>query len=255
MTDDTLKKKTISNIGTLREQGYRVVVVHGGGPFINNILNEVRLTSEFIGGHRKTTLEAIRYIEMALTGEVNQGLVALSNAKGIPAVGLSGKDARLVVARKRYHSEDGIEADLGRVGDVDDLNPEILHYLLDGGYMPVISCIAADIDGNTYNINADMFAGALAGALKADIYCAMTDIDGLRKDKDDPDTLIHQVSFMQVEQMMGNVIQGGMIPKIESCMEAIRKGARKAIIINGKQENALLSAIIEKDPIGTTIIK
>ena len=193
MTDEAIKASVLKEIIKLSQAGHKVVLVHGGGPFINKILDTVQIESEFIGGHRKTSKEAMKYIEMALKGEVNSDLVTLINKLGHSAVGLSGKDAGLIIAKKRIFQENGKDVDLGMVGDVFKVKAGILYDLMEKRHIPVVACIAADENGNTYNVNADMMAGALAGELEVDEYIVLTDIDGLREKIEDPRTLIKKL--------------------------------------------------------------
>jgi len=254
---ESLKQAVVNNINKLRQGGYRVVLVHGGGPFIKNMLALVKIESEFIDGHRKTTPEALKYIEMALKGEVNGSLVNLLNHEGIRAVGLSGKDGRMVLAQKRYHLKevDGKteKFDLGQVGDVVSVDTKLLDSLIQQDFLPVITCIASDEAGNDYNVNADMFAGALAGALAADHYLVLTDVDGLLRNIDDPRSLIAELSTKEVSELMGKVIKGGMIPKLESCQIALEKGAKTARIINGTKPDSIHDAVISDQITGTKI--
>lgn len=257
MVDEQLKRSVLQNICSLKDRGYQVVIVHGGGPFIKEALETARIESEFIDGHRKTPPEAFEHVEMALKGKVNGSLVSLINSLGYKAVGLSGKDGMSVVAKKRKHQRtvNGTreEVDLGQVGDVDRVDTALINLLLDKDYIPVIACVAADAEGNGYNINADMFAGHMAGALKASQYVVLTDVDGLLKDRHDPSSLIRQMNTDRMEALLQQeIIQGGMIPKTASCEIAIQNGARSARIINGTQPNQILS-MIEDSPIGTLI--
>lgn len=257
MLNESLKQAVISNIKRLQDAGYRTVLVHGGGPFIKNMLELVKIESEFIDGHRKTTPEALKYIEMALKGEVNGSLVNLLNRSGIRAVGLSGKDGRMVLARKRYHQKkvDGKteQYDLGQVGDVVEVDTKLLDSLLEQHFLPVVTCIASDEAGSDYNINADMFAGALAGALAADHYLVLTDVDGLLRDINDPGSLIEELRVAGLGELMGSVIKGGMIPKLESCQVALDQGAKTARIINGTKPDSIHDAVVSDKIIGTKI--
>jgi acetylglutamate kinase len=258
MLNDELKSAVVANIKKLQESGTKVVLVHGGGPFIKNILKTVGIESEFIGGHRKTTPEALKYIEMALKGEVNSSLVNLLNKAGMRAVGLSGKDGRMVTAVKRYHevTENGQTErfDLGQVGDVTKVDTRLLETLLSNNFVPVVTCIASDEAGQDYNVNADMFAGALAGALKAQDYLVLTDVDGLLRDIDDPSSLIRRLTLEELPGLYGSVIKGGMIPKLESCQIALEHGARHARIINGTKPDTI-AEVVQSDnhSIGTEI--
>ena len=257
MTDDSLKKQVLKNIISLHDKGYHVVIVHGGGPFIKQALKDAKIESEFIDGHRKTTKEAFEYVEMALKGKANGELVSLINSMGKSAAGISGKDGRTVIARKRMHkrvvagkSED---IDLGQVGDVESVNTRLLDVLLENDFIPVIACLAADEIGDGYNINGDMFAGHIAGALKAKEYVVLTDVNGLLRDKSDPDSLMEKLERGEILKLMeGSIIQGGMIPKVESCKIALEKGAESSRIINGTIPGQILS-IADGGEAGTVI--
>ncbi len=257
MRNEDLQRAVIDSIRQLRDRGRRVVVVHGGGPFIKRMLETVKIESEFIEGHRKTTPEALKYIEMALKGEVNGQLVSLLNQTGQRAVGLSGKDGKMVEAVKRYHivEKDGESTryDLGQVGDVAKVDTSLIQLLLGQNYLPVITCIASDKGGQDFNINGDMFAGHLAGALGVDQYLVLTDVDGLMRDIRQPDTLIPSLPLKELKSLYGSVIKGGMIPKMESCQIALEKGAKTARIINGTQPEQILDAVLTEQPIGTKI--
>jgi acetylglutamate kinase len=259
MLNDQLQQKVLQQICSLKEEGYDVIIVHGGGPFIKQALRDAQIESEFIDGHRKTTAESLEYVEMALKGKVNGQLVRLINQMGYKAVGLSGKDGQTVIASKRLHQreENGqtIEVDLGQVGDVAEVHPDFIQLLLSHDYIPVMTCLASDEAGNDYNINGDLFAGHIAGALNARQYIVLTDVDGLLEQKDDPSTLIKTIDLPGLAELMDKeVIQGGMIPKVDSCRVALEKGAQSARIINGTAPSQI-SAIIQKHPIGTAITK
>lgn len=257
MTDEGLKRSILKQICALKQKGYQIVIVHGGGPFIRTALSEAKIESEFIDGHRKTTPQALEYVEMALKGKVNGSLVSLINSLGYKAVGLSGKDGGLIRASKRLHKRqvDGKEesVDLGQVGDVAAVRPEIITLLLENDFIPVITCLADDEQGHSYNINADMFAGHLAGALGAAQYLVLTDVDGLLRDKDDPSSLIHELSLAEAQNLVAEgVIQGGMLPKMESCAIALREGAKGARILNGTKPERL-AELTERQNVGTHI--
>jgi len=259
MTDEALKREVLAGLGALHQKGYRVVIVHGGGPFIQKILSEAQIKSHFIDGHRQTTPEALRYVEMALKGEVNGSLVSLLNAQGHRAVGLSGKDGKSVEAVKRYHhtEKNGVveKYDLGQVGDVKKVNTQLTEMLLNADYLPVFTCLADDENGASYNINADMFAGHLAGALGAE-YIIMTDVDGLREDKDRPETLMKEIKANDIETLVQKgIIQGGMLPKMESCQVALAAGATGARIINGTKPAQLRELSAGNSSLGTLITR
>lgn len=257
MTNQPLKKQVLKNICTLKEKGFQIVIVHGGGPFIQQTLEEVNIDSEFVDGQRKTTHEAMEYVEMALKGKVNGSLISIINVMGHKAVGLSGKDGQTVIAKKRLHRhiKNGKTemVDLGQVGDVENVDVSLIKLLLENDFIPVITCIASDKNGNDYNINGDMFAGHIAGALSADQYIILTDVDGLLMDKDNPASIINELKVAEINQLKEkNIIQGGMIPKMDSCEIAIEKGAKLARIINGTVPDQITS-LFENRKVGTII--
>lgn len=257
LTDEETKNQITSQIAVLNQLGAKVVVVHGGGIEIKQLLDDVGVVSEFVGGHRKTAAAAMGYVEMALSGMVNKELVGLLNANGVHAVGISGRDASMVRAKKRFHIEkvDGVEEkhDLGFVGDVDSIDTKLIHTLLSAGYIPVISPVSSSEDGSSYNVNADMFAGHMAGAIKAESFIALTNIDGLLKNIDDPDSIIHELSSEEARSLFGSVIQGGMIPKIEACLIALEGGVQSSHIINGTKKEHLLRILLTDKKLGTEI--
>jgi len=257
MTNEAVKRQVLEHTCSLKSRGFDVVIVHGGGPFIKQALKDANIISEFIDGHRKTTNAAFKYVEMALKGRVNSHLVGIINTLGHKAVGLSGKDGNIVTAKKRKHLStiNGVptDVDLGQVGDVDKVDTSLIRILLQNDFIPVITCLAADENGLGYNINGDMFAGHLAGALQAAQYVVLTDVNGLLRDKDDPSSLMHEINLTETAQLFkDNIIQGGMIPKIESCEIALKNGAETARIINGTVPEQIIS-LGENKPIGTTI--
>jgi len=258
MVNDELKDRILRAICDLLEKGNRVIIVHGGGPFIQNALDRAKIASEFIDGQRKTSPRAMKVVETALKGEVNSDLVGRINTLGFKAVGLSGKDGQTVIGKKRMHEqtlENGQrkQVDLGRVGNVEQIDPTLLQQLLDSGYIPVMTCIAQDANGQSLNINGDIFAGHVAGALQAKAFVVLTDIDGLLRDIQQPDSLIRQLEKNEIQNLVTEgIIQGGMIPKMEACQTAVELGAESAFIINGtKPEQLPLLASGKK--IGTKI--
>lgn len=255
MTDATTRQAIMEAISKLHHQGHKIVLVHGGGPFIHANLERAKIAAEFIGGHRVTTAEAMEEVQQALSGRVNGDLVKAARQFDLPAIGLSGKDGQLALARQRTfaHPETGEETNLGFVGDIIAMQPDIIQTLWEAGYLPIVSPVTLGDDGEDYNVNADMFAGHLAGALRVDQYLVLTDVDGLRKDKDDPATLIAKLTLAQASLWEGSIIQGGMIPKIESCRIALEKGAKACRIINGTQAAQLLQAVDKNATVGTLI--
>lgn len=254
LTDPETKRQIISQVAELHSNGNKLVIIHGGGIEIQQLLDDVGIESQFVGGHRKTDARSMTYVEMALSGLVNKELVGLLNQAGIKAVGISGKDAGMVMAKKRSHIENGEEFDLGFVGDVSVVDTSLIQTLTGAGYLPVISPVSIGDDGRSYNINADMFAGHLAGALKADKLIALTNIDGLLRDVSDPDSIIENLTPDEARSLFGSVIQGGMIPKVESCIIALEKGVKSAHIINGTKEGNILLIFDGTSILGTTIV-
>ena len=259
MIDEQVKQDIVADVVALKKANITPVIVHGGGPAIQKLLNEVGVESEFVDGHRKTDAETMGYVEMALSGSVNSELVSLISDAGIKAVGISGKDGDIATARKRTHQVtiDGQqqEVDLGHVGDIDSIDTSLVKLLIENDYIPVISPVAGGKDLDAYNVNADMFAGHMAGALGAERYVALTNVDGLQLDPHDPSTLIEKVSVQEARSEIGNRIQGGMIPKVESCIIALEEGVDSAHIINGMKAHNILRALLTDDSVGTTITR
>jgi acetylglutamate kinase len=256
MTDSKAEQTVVSKLVELYKQGHKVVIVHGGGPFIASLLEQAEVKSVFVHGHRKTDENAMKYVEMALCGQVNGRLVSQLNAAGAKAVGLSGKDAQMAGITRRYATEgnkkDGAKIDIGYVGDVNEVNTDLISLLLENGYLPVVSPVSMDNKGNSYNVNADMFAGHLAGALAVDHFSVLTDIDGLRRDVRDPATRISKLDVKEAKEILPD-IKGGMIPKIESCLIALKKGAGLAHIVQGNNPDSLSGMLSTDLSSGTTI--
>lgn len=256
MLNQDLKVEIANKIKALESRKIQVVLVHGGGPFINLALERAGIASEFVEGHRYTTPQALVEIEKTLKGEVNSGLVSVFNNVGLKAVGLSGKDGRMVVAERRHHTnEAGEKLDLGQVGNVKEVDCQLVRTLIAADYTPVITCIASDKEGHNYNVNADMFAGNLAAALEVDEYIVLTDVDGLYENYPDPNSLIRQVSLEELNGKYEQIITGGMIPKIESCEIALKQGARKAVILNGTKPSQIEDYLLHRRVTGTTIVR
>ncbi len=248
MLNDELKEAVMGDIVLLSLIGIKVVLVHGGGPEITDMLTKVGKKSEFVGGLRVTDKEGMDIVQMVLAGKVNKNLVNHLQGKGGKAIGLCGVDGHLIKAKK-------LDERLGFVGEVTDVNVEPVLDLLEKGYLPVISTIGCDDEGNTYNINADTAAARIAGELKAECLLSMTDIVGLLRDKDDPATLIPKVYVSDAYKLMQDgIISGGMIPKINCCIEAIRRGVKKVFIIDGRVPHAILIEILTDEGIGTMFV-
>jgi acetylglutamate kinase len=235
------------DIVLMRQVGMRPVVVHGGGPQISDLMKRLGKASEFRSGLRVTDRETVDIARMVLIGQVNPQLVAAINVHGPLAVGVSGEDAGLIRAVVR-------NADLGFVGDVESINPTILIALLDDEFIPVVATIGTDAAGQAYNINADTVAGAIAESLGAEKLVYLTDIEGLRRVVDDPESLIRQTTPDELDALMADgTIAGGMIPKVESCVHAVRSGVRRAHILDGRIAHVLLLEIFTDEGIGTMV--
>ena len=247
MINEELKMNVIKDVVLLSEVGVKVILVHGGGPEINRTLDKMGKETQFINGLRYTDEETIDVVQMVLAGKTNKDLVKLIMQKGGNAVGISGVDNQLIIAKK-HESED----DLGYVGDVDKINPNIIIDMLDKGYIPVIASVGTDEEGHTYNINADTAAAEIAGALGAENMILVSDIPGLLADKDDEGTLIPLVHVYEVNSLIEKgIIGGGMIPKVDCCVRAIRQDVKKAVIIDGRIPHSILIEMLSKEGIGT----
>jgi len=247
MTNNELKQAVMSDIVLLSLVGIRVVLVHGGGPEINDMLKRLNIESKFIGGLRYTDKDTIDVVKMVLAGKVNKELVALLTENQGNAMGLCGIDGKMLVAEKIQSVQD-----LGYVGDIVSVNTKPITDCLDNGYVPVIATVASTVDGQTMNINADTAASRIAAELDAENLILMTDIAGLLRDKDDPTTLIPSVNVSEVPFMKRQgIISGGMIPKIDCCVEAVRRGVRKTSIIDGRIPHSILIELLSNEGIGT----
>ncbi len=247
MINEELKMNVITDVVLLSEIGVKVILVHGGGPEISKTLKKIGKESKFINGLRYTDEETIDVVQMVLAGKTNKDLVKLIMQKGGNATGISGIDNMLIEAEK-LESED----DLGFVGAIKEIHPNIIMDMLDKGYIPVVASVGMDKDGNTYNINADTAAAEIASAVGAENMILVSDIPGLLEDKDDEDTLLPLVHVYEVNSLMKKgIISGGMIPKVECCVRAIRQNVKKAVIIDGRIPHSILIEMLSKDGIGT----
>ncbi len=250
MLNDKLKEAVMSDIVLLSEVGVKVVLVHGGGPEITDMLGKCGIESKFIGGLRYTDKETAEIVRMVLAGKVNKDLVSMLYASGGEAIGLCGIDGQLLVAQKHVG-----EVDLGCVGDIKQVNTAAVLNVLDKGFIPVIATVAAGEDGTVYNVNADTAASCLAAELGAENLILMTDIKGLLRDKDDENTLIPIVQVSEVPYLKKQgIISGGMIPKIDCCVEAVRRGVAQTNIIDGRVPHAILIELLSKEGCGTMFL-
>jgi acetylglutamate kinase len=253
MTDETLKRAFAEDIVFLRMAGFRPVVVHGGGPQISSMLERLGIQSEFKGGLRVTTREAMDVVRMVLVGQVQRELVGLLNEHGPLAVGLSGEDAGLFTAERTGAVVDGEEVDLGLVGEVARVRPEAVLDLVDAGRIPVISSVAPDVDGTVHNVNADTAAAALAVALDADKLLVLTDVEGLYRDWPNSDDVIGEISPEALAELMPT-LASGMVPKMAACMHAVTHGVDRATVVDGREPHAVLLEIFTSEGVGTQVL-
>lgn len=245
MINEELKNCVMSDIVLLRQIGVKVVLVHGGGPEINDTLKKMNIPSKFVGGLRQTDAETVNVVQMVLAGKVNKDLVNLIENSGGKAIGLSGIDGHMIEAEK-------LSEELGFVGEITAINTRPIIDVLDAGYIPVISTVGCDKENNVYNINADTAASKIAGALGAYSMISMTDIKGLMRDIKDESSLISELSVSDVPELIHDgIISGGMIPKIQCCVEAIRRGVNQVVIIDGRIPHSILIEMLTDAGIGT----
>ena len=256
MTDETLRESVMGDLVLLRLIGVNVVLVHGGGPHIQEILNKVGKESKFLNGLRVTDEETMEIVEMVLSGKVNKGIVSDINKYGGKAVGLSGKDGNMVFVEKKFVEVDGEKVDIGFVGEIKEINTEVIKLLESNDTIPVISSIGVDKNGQTYNINADYVAGAIAGKLQADRLIFLTDVDGILLDYNDKQTLIDEIDVEKVNDLIERgIISGGMLPKVTTCLNAIENGVENVVILNGKLEHSVILELFTVEGAGTLIKK
>ena len=248
MTNETLKQAVMQDIVLLSLVGIKVVLVHGGGPEINAMLKKINKASEFVNGLRYTDEETIDIVQMVLAGKVNKDLVQLLERAGGKAMGLCGLDGNLIKAKQ-------LNPDLGYVGDITEIHPDVINTALNNGYIPVVSTVASGENGEVYNINADTAAARIAAEMGAANLILLTDIKGLLEDKDDDNTLIRVVGVSEVPYLKNQgIISGGMIPKIDCCVEAVRRGVKKTNIIDGRIPHCILIELLTDIGAGTMII-
>ncbi|HEX3015526.1 MAG TPA: acetylglutamate kinase [Desulfobacteria bacterium] len=259
MLDENLKRSVLTDITLMKFVGINPVVVHGGGPEISSMLKKVGKTTEFVQGLRVTDAETMEITEMVLAGKLNKEIVTTLSGLGAKAVGLSGKDGNLLTAVKKpltITDEAGREQefDLGFVGEVSQVDPEIVLTLVNKNYIPVIAPVSPGEDGESYNVNADYVAGHIAGALKADKLLLLTDVEGIFADYNDKTSLLSSVSVGEVDGLINSgVISGGMIPKVQCCVQAIQSGVGQVHIIDGRVPHSLLLEIFTDQGIGTMV--
>ena len=247
MINQELKEQVMEDIVLLHLIGVKVVLVHGGGPEITEVMAKLGKKAEFVDGLRVTDKETVDIVQMVLAGKVNKSLVNFLEMKGGKAMGISGMDGKLIEAKMK-------DARLGYVGEVTNINIECVEDLLNKDYIPVISTIGCDDEGNAYNINGDTAAARIAGALNAERLIMMTDIAGLLKDKDDPSTLIPEITVSEAKNLLNDgTISGGMIPKIKCCIDAINHGVKNVVIMDGRIPHSILMEILTDEGAGTMV--
>ncbi len=247
MINEDLKSAVMSDIALLKLVGINVVLVHGGGPEITDMLKKINKESKFVNGLRVTDKETIDIVQMVLAGKVNKSLVQHLQKCGAAAVGLCGLDGNMLVAEKLITGED-----IGYVGEITQVNPKVINDVINNGFVPIISTVAGSYQGDVYNINADIAASRIAAELGACKLILMTDIRGLLRDKDDENTLIPSVNVSEVPMLKREgIISGGMIPKIDCCVEAVRRGVSRAYIIDGRIPHSILIEMLTAEGIGT----
>ncbi|HHT95713.1 MAG TPA: acetylglutamate kinase [Clostridia bacterium] len=245
MTEEHLKKDVMRDIVLMSSIGMKVVLVHGGGPEITGMLNKIGKKTEFVNGLRVTDRETADIVQMVLCGRINKNLVSMLQSYGGKAIGICGHDGSLIKARK-------ISEQLGFVGEITDINKSVIEDLLEKGYIPVISTVGCDDDMNTYNINADTASSAIASALNAECLISMTDTPGLLSDKNDQKSLISKISVSDASRLIREgAIEGGMIPKVQCCIEAVRRGVKRVFIIDGRIPHSILIETLTDEGIGT----
>ena len=253
MTDDTLKRAFAEDIAFLRFAGFKPVVVHGGGPQISTMLDRLGIESEFRGGLRVTTPEAMEVVRMVLVGQVQRELVGLINEHGPLAVGCSGEDAGLFTATTTGTVVDGEEVDLGLVGEVTDVRPESVLDLIEAGRIPVVSSVAPDLEGRVHNVNADSAAAALAIALRAEKLLVLTDVEGLYLDWGNSDDVIGEISPEALAEILPT-LASGMIPKMGACLQAVEQGVPRATVVDGREPHAVLLELFTNEGVGTQVL-
>lgn len=249
MINETLKQQVMEDVALLHLIGVKVVLVHGGGPEISDTLKRIGKEAKFVDGLRVTDRETVEVVQMVLAGKINKTLVKLLESKGGKAMGISGIDGHMIMAKVK-------DEKLGYVGEITSVNVQPILDLLEKDYIPVISTVGSDLEGNTYNINADTAAAHIAGALRAECLITMTDITGVMMDPHDPESLMPCIDLVDARRLMEEgVISGGMIPKIECCIDAISYGVRKVIILDGRVPHAILMEVLTNEGAGTMVVK
>ncbi|MFA5527777.1 MAG: acetylglutamate kinase [Peptostreptococcales bacterium] len=254
MNNEAAKKAFIEDVVLLKLVGINIVIVHGGGPDISSMLKKLDIGTQFINGLRVTDEATMEVVEMVLSGKINKDLVGEFCKHGMHCMGISGRDSNLIIAKKMYTFINEEKIDIGYVGEVEKINIHVINDMISKGYVPVVSPVGADDAGNIYNINADYVAGAIASELKAEKFILLSDIEGLYRDLEDKSSFISEVTSLEIQQYIHEgIISGGMIPKMECCIDAIKNGVQDVHVISGKNEHSLLLEIFTDSGSGTMI--
>ncbi len=253
MLNDELTEKILQDVTLLKYVGVNPILVHGGGPDINNMLNKLNIETSFVNGLRVTDKASIEVVQMVLTGKINKSIVSKLNNLGAKAVGLCGLDSKMIQCKK---AEPVNGVDLGYVGEIVHIEKRLLELLSDDEYIPVIAPIGVDEDGQSYNINADIVAGEIASTLQAEKLIFLTDVDGIRTDRADEKTLISEISVERIHELIkSGIIEGGMIPKVQGCIKGIEQGVNRTHILDGTIPHPILLEIFTDKGIGTMVYK
>ena len=250
MENEQLKQNVMEDVVLLSEVGVKLVLVHGGGPDINQTLHMVGKESKFVNGLRYTDKETMDIVQMVLAGKTNKNLVNMISKLHAKAVGISGMDGHIIEAQKMVS-----ENDLGYVGQIVKIHPELIFKLIDDGYIPVVASIGTDCQGNIYNVNADLAASAIAGALNAENMIFVSNVPGVLKNPEDEDSIMTNIHISDVPKLEEDgIITGGMIPKVECCVDCVRQGVKKTVIIDGRVPHACLIEMLSDEGIGSMIV-
>ena len=250
MENEQLKQNVMEDVVLLSEVGVKMVLVHGGGPDINQTLHMVGKESKFVNGLRYTDKETMDIVQMVLAGKINKNLVNMISKLHAKAVGISGMDGHIIEAQKMVS-----ENDLGYVGQIVKIHPELIFKLIDDGYIPVVASVGTDCQGNIYNVNADLAASAIAGALNAENMIFVSNVPGVLKNPEDEDSIMTNIHISDVPKLEEDgIITGGMIPKVECCVDCVRQGVKKTVIIDGRVPHACLIEMLSDEGIGSMIV-
>lgn len=256
MVDEKVRDEFMKDVALMKYVGIHPIIIHGGGPEINAMLKRVNKETEFIEGNRVSDAETVEIAEMVLSAKINKSIVADLNKLGAKAVGLSGKDGGMITARKKFIEKNGEKIDIGFVGEIESVNRELIDILVGQDYIPVISSIGIGPSGETFNINADYVAGEVAAAVGAHRLIFLTDVNGVYKDFNDKSTLIADMTVELAREYIDNgIISGGMIPKVNTCLEAIDRGVHHVIILNGQITHSILLELFTEEGCGTMIYR